>query len=320
MVHQEIAPTVKTRKRKAAEPALPAKKKARSASSDSEQEEDDQTETLLKDLESDEDDSDDGTERYQETDPVPAIPNDKNTQLQLKEATNKGGVSPGAVYVGRIPHGFYEPQMRAYFTQFGSIRRLRLSRNRKTGQSKHYAFIEFESAEVAKVVADTMNNYLLFGHILKCKVIPPGQVHENLWKGANKRFQKVPWNLLEGKKLDAARSKKIWDEKAERTQKRREQQRNKLKEIGYDFELPQLKSTDDVPKRPELVDPATEAPLTIQGAGNDAPQDSDTETAKVTKSVTVVKDNDDSKPQKKKEKKSVRQAKATKKTRVDSVA
>jgi len=35
------------------------------------------------------------------------------------------------VYVGRIPHGFYEEQMRAYFSQFGVIKNLRLSRNKK---------------------------------------------------------------------------------------------------------------------------------------------------------------------------------------------
>jgi nucleolar protein 15 len=37
----------------------------------------------------------------------------------------------GVVYLGRIPHGFYEEQMRAYFSQFGDISRLRLSRNKK---------------------------------------------------------------------------------------------------------------------------------------------------------------------------------------------
>ena len=35
------------------------------------------------------------------------------------------------VYLGRIPHGFYEEQMKTYFTQFGDVTRLRLSRNKK---------------------------------------------------------------------------------------------------------------------------------------------------------------------------------------------
>lgn len=103
--------------------------------------------------------------------------------------------------------------MKSYFTQFGDITRLRLSRNKKvrslsptpcknsfghlfflpqTGRSKHYAFIEFESSSVAQIVAETMDNYLLTGHILTCKVIPKDEVHAELWIGANKKWRPVP--------------------------------------------------------------------------------------------------------------------------------
>lgn len=39
----------------------------------------------------------------------------------------------------------------------------------QTGASKGYAFLEFESDDVAKIVADTMNNYLFSERLLKCK-------------------------------------------------------------------------------------------------------------------------------------------------------
>ncbi len=39
----------------------------------------------------------------------------------------------------------------------------------QTGRSKGYAFVEFECDEVAKIVADTMNNYLMFNKLLKCE-------------------------------------------------------------------------------------------------------------------------------------------------------
>lgn len=45
----------------------------------------------------------------------------------------------------------------------------------KTGKSKGYAFVEFYSDEVAKVVADTMDNYLVFERIVKCKLKSPEQ-------------------------------------------------------------------------------------------------------------------------------------------------
>jgi nucleolar protein 15 len=37
----------------------------------------------------------------------------------------------GVVFLGRIPHGFYEDEMRSYFSQFGTVLRIRLSRNKK---------------------------------------------------------------------------------------------------------------------------------------------------------------------------------------------
>jgi len=37
----------------------------------------------------------------------------------------------GVIYVGHIPRGFYEPQMRKYFSQFGQITRLKLSRSKR---------------------------------------------------------------------------------------------------------------------------------------------------------------------------------------------
>ena len=68
-----------------------------------------------------------------------------------------------------------------------------LSRNlRQTGKPKHYGFVEFDSSSVAQIVAETMDNYLLMGHILTCKVIPKDQVHPELWVGANRKWRPVP--------------------------------------------------------------------------------------------------------------------------------
>ena len=40
----------------------------------------------------------------------------------------------------------------------------------------------------------------MFGHILKCKYIPSEQLHPDIWKGANRRFKRTPWNKIEKKK------------------------------------------------------------------------------------------------------------------------
>ena len=152
----------------------------------------------------------------------------------------------------RIPHGFYEHPMRAYFSQFGDITRLRLSRNRITGRSKHYAFVEFSSASVAKIVAETMDNYLMYGHILKCKFIPSEQLHPEIWKGANRRFKKTPWNRIEKKRLDKGKTREKWSSSIEKEQKKRLAKAEKLKEtLGYELELPELMDVDQVPVRDE---------------------------------------------------------------------
>jgi nucleolar protein 15 len=136
--------------------------------------------------------------------------------------------------------------MRAYFSQFGDITRLRLSRNRVTGRSKHYAFIEFASSTVAKIVAETMDNYLMYGHILKCKYVPQERLHPDIWRGANRRFKKIPWNRIEKKRLERGKTREKWSKSIEREQAKRLTKAEKLKALGYELELPTLMSVDKV--------------------------------------------------------------------------
>lgn len=206
----------------------------------------DQAGVLLKGFDSDTEDpaSDEGFDKDK---PTGALPQYKKTQKKLRQAVRNGNTDgPGAVYVGRIPHGFYETEMRLYFSQFGTITKLRLSRNRKTGHSKHFAFIEFESNEVARIVAETMDNYLMYGHILKCKYAPPHSLHPDTFKGANKRFRIKPRNAMEKRALEAPKSESHWTKKNSKEQAKREKKVEKMKAMGYDIELPTLKSPREV--------------------------------------------------------------------------
>ncbi|KAL4870677.1 hypothetical protein BDV12DRAFT_184299 [Aspergillus spectabilis] len=227
------------------------------------EEEDDQTTALIRGFESSGDEDDSADEGLDPDAPVPKIPDSKKAKKKIlklqKEAKSQAPGRTGAVYVGRIPHGFYEHQMRAYFSQFGEISRLRLSRNRITGASKHYAFIEFASESVAKIVAATMDNYLMYGHILKCKFIPSEQLHPELWKGANRRFKATPWNRIEKKRLDKGKTREKWTKSIEDEQKRRAIKADRYKELGYDFKLPELKSVDDVPVQKAIEGEETKA-------------------------------------------------------------
>ena len=243
---------------------------------DSDAEPDDHTAALLAGFESDGDDVHPPGPGFQPGQKLPELPDAKATAKKLKGIKASSDEEPGVVYVGRIPHGFYEHEMRQYFSQFGDISRLRLARNKKTGASRHWAFIEFKSASVANIVAGTMDNYLMFNHILKCKVVPKEQLHEDIWKGANKRFKEVPWNSIEGRKLEMAVGRDQWAGRVKNEKKRRESKNKKLKEtLGYEFEGGELKDVDTVPVKDtakEITDETVEEEKSLVTAGGEEGQ------------------------------------------------
>jgi len=111
----------------------------------------------------------------------------KSKQFKSRKLANRG-----IVYIGHIPHGFYEEQMKDYFKQFGNITRVRVARSKKTGKSRGYGYIEFLQSEVAKIAADTMNNYLMCGRLLKATYIPPEKQHFGFFAGVNWSEDKYP--------------------------------------------------------------------------------------------------------------------------------
>lgn len=239
--------------------------------SDEENEEIDAAPALLTGFDSDNDDAAEDKD-YDASKAIQPIPQFKKTSKKLRAAAaaQSGPDKPGTVYVGRVPHGFYEHQMRAYFEQFGTITRLRLSRNKATGASKHFAFIEFSSEEVAKIVAETMDNYLMFGHILKCKFAPAETLHQDVWKGANKKFRKMPKHRLLREKIEAPMTDAKLRRKNSKTQKKREEQQEKLKELGYEYELPVLKRTleqNDTTEDVKEIESSTPAGILVPPQG-----------------------------------------------------
>ncbi|KAI9274426.1 hypothetical protein BDA99DRAFT_237969 [Phascolomyces articulosus] len=153
--------------------------------------------------------------------------------LYVKDEKEEAGV----IYLGRIPHGFYEDEMKGYFSQFGTVSQLRLARN-KRGHPKHYGFIEFESSQVAEIVAETMDNYLLLGHLLQCKVLPKESIHPNLFKGAAKRFRKANTSIIQQKKHNQKRSEEKQHQRIVDLVKTENERRKKIKELGIDYDFP----------------------------------------------------------------------------------
>ncbi|ORY10861.1 hypothetical protein BCR34DRAFT_601768 [Clohesyomyces aquaticus] len=232
--------------------------------------EDDQTAALLAGFDSD-NDEDDGEDKDFDGTAKPIIPSDLRKELNTAIQQKNG--KRGVVFIGRLPTGFFEPQMKAYFAQFGTVTRLRLSRNKKTGASKHYAFVEFASEAVADIVAKTMDKYLLFGHLLQCRTIPEDQVHADLFKGANARFKVMPRNKIAGAELKRGAEREVWEKRVGKETAKRAKMQAKLKEkMGYDFTVPQLKTVEDVPMKDAAIDDEPEQQLLTEEAdGQDRP-------------------------------------------------
>ncbi|TKX18507.1 RNA recognition motif-containing protein 2 [Elsinoe australis] len=251
---------------------------------------------------------------------LPSLPDSADLQKQLKKAEADPDSTPGTIYIGRIPHGFYEPQMKAYFSQFGTVSRLRLSRNKLTGRPKHYGFIEFESGAVADIAAKTMDKYLMFGHILQVRRLRDEEVHPELWKGAGRRFNPMPRNKLERGLLERGTGRKGWEKRVKKEEKRRKSKADKLKEMGYEFEMPELRKVDSVPVKEVPVEKITVGEDEAAEAVEDVPVvETVTEVVEevpaVEQAAETVEENDEAGTKRKKGRK---ERKVTKKARLST--
>ncbi len=99
------------------------------------------------------------------------------------------------VYIGHLPHGFLEEQLKSYFGQYGDVLAVKVARSKKTARSKGYAFIQFRYAEVAQIVSDTMNGYLLLGKVLCAHTLPANE--KNPFTYSSSRLYKfINWKRM----------------------------------------------------------------------------------------------------------------------------
>lgn len=94
--------------------------------------------------------------------------------------------SKTVIKLNNIPHGFYETQMEKYFSQFGKVKNVLVVRSKRTHKSRGFGFVEFELAQVAKIAADAMHNYLMFDNVLKCRQMDRKDLPKKLFKTSYK--------------------------------------------------------------------------------------------------------------------------------------
>ncbi|KAG7187570.1 hypothetical protein KM043_016640 [Ampulex compressa] len=144
----------------------------------------------------------------------------------------------GIVYLGHIPHGFYEEEMKEYFEQFGKVWNVRVARSKNTGCSRGYGYVKFQHPDVARVAAETMNNYLMCGRLLKAAYIPPEKQHIGFFFGKAWSKQKYP-KLINRDKITHRRNAMLTAEAnancITKSLKKLNTLENKLKEKGIDL-------------------------------------------------------------------------------------
>ncbi|CAH1728030.1 unnamed protein product [Chironomus riparius] len=201
-----------------------------------------------------------------------ALINRKKTKGKKKKRPK----TKGLVYVKNLPHGFFEEQLRSYFSQFGAVTRIRLGRSPTTLNSRGYAFIEFRYPEVAEIAAQAMNNYIMFHRIVKTKFIPPEQIRHDYFRSSIMSIKKDGRKIMTSTKLLARQAivegtnKLMTDEdqknRVEKVRSKVSKQKAKLAALGIDFDI------DSVAKNmgEEVIAPkVTQQALTIDNITED---------------------------------------------------
>jgi len=162
----------------------------------------------------------------------------------------------GIVYVGHLPKGFNETELKNFFQQFGQVTKLRVSRSVKTARSRGYAFLEFAEAKVAEIASKAMNKYLMFGRELDVHLMD--DVHKDMFKHGNRDWKFTPTRQIFRSKKNAENDGKTPEQKKARVggllQKEKEK-RDRLKELEIDYSFGGFQGVVDAYKKTHTAAP-----------------------------------------------------------------
>ncbi|XP_066907180.1 MKI67 FHA domain-interacting nucleolar phosphoprotein-like [Halyomorpha halys] len=156
----------------------------------------------------------------------------------------------GVCYFSHIPHGFYGKELKKYCSQFGEVTGVYHPVS-KNGNSRGYAFVEFKHKEVAEVVAETMNNYLMFNRLVKCQYVPPESQRPWVFKQDRNNMKVADLRRQENLQMQMRNLSKVEVQKwKKRRQMRVKALHKKLAKLGLDYEF-QVNDTNEVTAQEE---------------------------------------------------------------------
>ena len=77
------------------------------------------------------------------------------------------------IYVGNLPYTFDDDQLRDLFAQEGQVRSARVIKDRETGNSRGFGFVEMPSQEEGEAAITRLNGYSMGGRKLTVNEAKP---------------------------------------------------------------------------------------------------------------------------------------------------
>ena len=239
-----------------------------------------------------------------------SIKKERTPATKLSRRFNKLKVKPehlksrGIIYIGHLPKGFSEDELKKFFTQFGKITKIRVARSKKTGRPKGYAFLEFTDKDVAEIAVQTMNGYMMFHRQIECHMVEAA--HKDTFKHGNREWKFVPTQVMFRNKKNQEKTPEQKAARVEGLLGKEKEKRIRLKELGIEYDFPGYQAIVDkapVGKKTKKVEAKVEAKVESKKENK---REAKAESKKEVKVESKKESKKDSKKDSKKESKSKR--------------
>ena len=182
---------------------------------------------------------------------VPSVVGSGKRKIKKSERKRNKLISiqPGLIRLSGLPYGFFEQELFSYFSQFGTVTRLKLIRSKKTGGSRGYAYIEFEDEDVARIASETMHGYLMFRALIKSRVVDREKIDTEKMFRNWKRVFTVKTPQQKRALYNRKKSEEQVDKSHQRRAKKLLKQQARLAAAGIKYELTDFIPLDAMKKR-----------------------------------------------------------------------
>lgn len=78
-----------------------------------------------------------------------------------------------SIYVGNLPHSSTEEAVKDLFSQYGEVKSVKIIKDRETGRSRGFAFVDMANSSSAQEAIDNLNGYDFEGRKLQVNEARP---------------------------------------------------------------------------------------------------------------------------------------------------